>query len=69
MSALKAGDGACVAVSSADEVLVEKYLNDEIGFYDISDALERVLLKFGECRVESLDDVFALDEEVRKYLN
>ena len=60
------GEGAWVAVSCADDVLVKKYLNDEIGFYDISDALERVLLKFGECRVESLDDVFALDDEVGK---
>ncbi len=68
LNALKAGDGACVAVSSADEVLVQKYLNDEIGFYDISDTLEKVLLKFGECQIETLDDVFALDAEVRKYL-
>lgn len=69
LKALKYGKGACSAISSADEILVDKYLKDEIKFYDISDYLLKVLYKFQESRIDSVDDVFILDGEVKNYLN
>lgn len=68
LKALKSGQGACSAVSSADEFLVDKFLKDEIKFYDISDYLLKVLYKFENSRIDSVDDVFSLDKDVKEYL-
>ena len=68
LNALKCGQGACCAISSADEFLVDKYLRDEIKFYDISDNLQKVLYKFAESRIDCLSDAFEIDKQVKAYL-
>ncbi len=53
-----------VVINAANEVAIEKFINKEIGFMDIS----RTIIKaFDEFRDEpkSVDDVFALDKEIR----
>ena len=40
----------------------------KIKFYDISDYLLKVLYKFENSRIDSVDDVFSLDKDVKEYL-
>lgn len=54
-------------VNSANEVAIEKFINKEIGFMDISKTIIKAFEKFTELP-KSVDDVFALDSEVREYL-
>ncbi len=63
----KRGDGACIAVSAADEVLVDQYLKYKIKLTDIPTKLEKVLAKFEKVGDVKLDDVTRIDTEARKY--
>ena len=63
----KRGDGACIAVSAADEVLVDQYLKYKIKLTDIPTKLEKVLAKFEKIGDVKLDDVTRIDTEARKY--
>jgi 1-deoxy-D-xylulose-5-phosphate reductoisomerase len=56
-----------VVVNAANEVAIEKFINKEIGFMDISKTIIDTYEKFTELP-KSVDDVFAFDNEVRKYL-
>lgn len=61
------GQGACVILNAVNEVAVEAYLNDRIGYLDIARLVEKMLCRgvpsgFNEC---SLDDILALDEASR----
>lgn len=56
-----------VVVNAANEVAIERFINKEIGFMDISRTIIDAFEKFHEMP-KSVDDVFALDEEVRKRL-
>jgi len=54
-----------VIVNAANEVAIERFINKEIGFMDISKTIiEAYEQDF--CLPKNIDDVFALDEEVRK---
>lgn len=67
LQAAKAGEGACIALSAADEVLVEGFLNGAIRYNDIPNTLEKVLHKFRKVGDVELEDVFGIDAEARKY--
>jgi len=54
-------------VNAANEVAIEKFINKEIGFMDISKTIIEAFEKFSEIP-KSVDDVFALDAEVRNRL-
>lgn len=54
-----------VVVNAANEVAIEKFINKEIGFLDISKTIIKAFEKFTELPT-SIDDVFALDDEVRR---
>ncbi|HDH96932.1 MAG TPA: 1-deoxy-D-xylulose-5-phosphate reductoisomerase [Proteobacteria bacterium] len=64
--ALKSGDGACCALSAADEVAVEAFLNERIGFLDIAGILAEVLnrCRFGE--LTSTEEVLECDAWARR---
>ncbi len=62
------GNGTMTAISTADEILVEEYLENKIGFYDISKTLEKVLKKYKNLTAKSLEEIFCIDKEVRQYL-
>lgn len=67
MNAASSGEGACIAISSADEVLVDLYLKDKIKFSDFERVLEKVLAKFKKVGDVELDEVLSIDEQARKY--
>ncbi len=58
---------AGVVINAANEVAIERFIKKEIGFMDIS----RIIIEAYERYVDlprSVDDVFALDAEIRKAL-
>ena len=56
-----------VVVNAANEAAIEKFINREIGFMDISRSVIAAFDKFRDLP-KSVDDVFAIDEEVRRYV-
>ncbi len=67
IDAANSGEGACIAISAADEVLVEQYLKGRIKFTDIASILSKVLTKFGKVKKVELNDILGIDEQARKY--
>ncbi len=67
MRAAKAGEGACIAVSAADEVLVDAFLAGTIKFTDIAAVLDKVERKFAKTGDVALEDIIGIDAEARKY--
>lgn len=67
MQAAKAGEEACIAISAADEALVEEFLKGKIKFGEIHTALAKVLAKFSSRKEVELDEVLSIDESARKY--
>ncbi len=64
--ALKAGDGSPAVLNAANEVAVASFLSRKIGFLDIARVVEQTLERTSRVRVDSLDDVFELDEDARR---
>ena len=56
-----------VVVNAANEAAIEKFISKEIGFMDIAKIVIGAYEKF-DTLPKSADDVFALDEEVRRYI-
>ncbi len=63
----KKGEGACIAISAADEILVDEFLRHKIKLGDVPQKLEKVLAKFSSVGDVALDDVTRIDTEARKY--
>ena len=55
-----------VVINAANEVAIERFINKEISFMDISKTIINAYEKFTDLP-KSVDDVFALDKEVRKF--
>ncbi len=55
-----------VVVNAANEVAIERFIKKEIGFMDISRFIIDTYRKF-QNKPKSIDDIFLIDEEVRKY--
>ena len=55
-----------VVINAANEVAIEKFIAKEIGFMDISHTIINAYEKFRDAP-KSIDDVFLIDETVRKY--
>lgn len=66
MYALREGPAKLVALNASNEVLVNKYLRDEIKFLDISSGVKKVLDKIEPKKELSLDDIKKLDKKVRE---
>jgi len=56
-----------VVINAANEAAIEKFIRREIGFMDISRSIIGAFEKFDELP-QNVDDVFALDTEVRAYV-
>jgi 1-deoxy-D-xylulose-5-phosphate reductoisomerase len=66
--ALKAGQGACVALNAANEVAVAAFLERRLAYTQISQVIEDTLSwQAGQStrQLESLGDIIALDEQAR----
>ena len=57
-----------VVINAANEVAIEMFVNREIGFMDISKYILTAYEKFTHIP-SSVDDVFALDKEVRSFVH
>lgn len=64
--ALRAGQGATCVMNAANEIAVYAFLAQKIGFLDIARITEIILEKYGAPRVETMDDVLALDAQTRR---
>lgn len=67
--ALQAGGGTPTILNAANEIAVEAFLQRRIGFLDIADTVARVLEQLGTPKVDTLDDVIALDGSARRAAN
>ena len=56
-----------VVLNASNEVAVQKFLNSEIGFLEVSKMNLDAINKFNNVKVSNLDDIFTVDKEVRKY--
>jgi 1-deoxy-D-xylulose-5-phosphate reductoisomerase len=56
-----------VVLNAANEVAVSKFLNSQIGFLDISKITMNAIKKFNNVNPTSIDEIFQIDKEVRKY--
>jgi len=56
-----------VVVNAANEAAIERFINKEIGFMDISKHIMQAYEKFRDAP-KSLDDIFLIDKEVRNYV-
>jgi len=65
---LELGGNYPVILNAANEVAVQKFLNNEIRFTQIPEIIEQSLEKFGVSKEPGLDEIFELDFKVREYL-
>ena len=59
-------DAAPVVMNAANEIAVEKFLRDEIGFRDICRVSERAVEALGNMRVDSIESVLEADRAARE---
>ena len=64
--ALERGGGAAVVLNAANEIAVEAFLNERIGFCDISRLVEQVVGAIDTPAPRSVEEVVALDRESRE---
>lgn len=67
LDGLKYGGNACAIINAANEAAVEKYLTNQHGFYDIPALINRALDKFATHSINSIEEIIALDLEVKEY--
>lgn len=65
MDALHEGGSAPLALNAANEVAVEAFLKEKIGFMDISSVVKATLDKIDMKAPHSLSNVFEQDQEAR----
>jgi 1-deoxy-D-xylulose-5-phosphate reductoisomerase len=65
--ALKAGGTASTILNAANEVAVNAFLNDQIGFKGISDLIASALNKLAIENVNAVEQLVEVDQEVRQY--
>lgn len=66
--ALKLGGTYPTVLNSANEVLVNEFLDDKIGFYDIPYYIERSLQQHNNRNNPTLEDILEVDKETREFL-
>ncbi|MDR0879727.1 MAG: 1-deoxy-D-xylulose-5-phosphate reductoisomerase [Clostridioides sp.] len=65
---LKRGGTYCAALNSANEILVGKFLEDKIGFYDIPYYIEKVLENHMSIENPTVDDILEIDRWSREFV-
>jgi len=60
------GTAPCI-LNAANEILVSRFLSDEIGFYDIPRGIEKALSYFDVTPIESLDHILYVDDITRSF--
>lgn len=67
IEALRHGGASMAVINAANEIAVAKFLANQHGFYDIPRMIEAALSKFATNKVSNLDEILALDNEVRNF--
>ena len=67
--ALKEEKTYLTVLNASNEVLVEKFLKDQIGFYDIPYYIEKSLDAHNSIINPKLDDILEVDRWARSYIN
>ena len=62
------GNHPCI-LNAANEVAVEAFLHDRIGFLQISEVIENCLEKVSYLRAPNLEDLISTDKETRTKAN
>lgn len=57
-----------VIINASNEICVEAFLKEKIGFLDISKNVFKAVDKFGGLKLKSVEEVFEVDEKVRKFV-
>jgi len=65
--AFKMGGLYPAVLNAANDVCVEEYLKDKIGFFDIADVIEKVLQNYKTNEQMTVDGLFAVDKNVKEY--
>lgn len=58
-----------VVLNAANEVAVSKFLSGKIGFLDISKISLEAINRFNSLKASSIEDIFEIDKEVRRYFD
>lgn len=66
---LKLGGTYPTVLNAANEVLVNEFLDDKIGFYDIPYYIERSLEQHNNRSNPTLEDILEVDKETRRFLS
>lgn len=62
------GGNTCAVMNAANEVAVDAYLHNAIGFYDIPALVERAVEKLGGGSAATLDQILEADAETRRFV-
>jgi 1-deoxy-D-xylulose-5-phosphate reductoisomerase len=63
---LEAGDNAAVVFNAANEIAVDAFLNERIGFLQIPSVVSSALERCERGKIDSLDDVLEFDRMTRE---
>ena len=66
MESLRAGGIIPTVMNAANEILVDAYLKDRIGFYDISDCIQHTVAQFRNIQKPDIDTILRVDYETRQ---
>ncbi|WP_199609291.1 1-deoxy-D-xylulose-5-phosphate reductoisomerase [Flocculibacter collagenilyticus] len=69
IEACNQGQGATTVLNAANEIAVEAFLNNQLGFTDIATVVKHSMTAIGSPRAESIDDVLAIDNAARVVAN
>jgi 1-deoxy-D-xylulose-5-phosphate reductoisomerase len=58
-------DNLGVVLNAANEIGVDRFLKGQIGFLDIAKLSFKMLDKFNNIKINSINDLFKLDQEIR----
>ncbi|MGV3706523.1 MAG: 1-deoxy-D-xylulose-5-phosphate reductoisomerase [Arcticibacter sp.] len=62
----KGGNTPCV-LNAANEIVVQAFLNDQLGFLEMSDVIEKCMNEVSYIRDANLEDFIETDKETRKF--
>lgn len=62
---LERGQYACLALNAANEVAVENFLAQKIGFLDILKIVGHILTTLSPCSLDEMDDIYTWDSHIR----
>ncbi len=69
INAVETSRSHVVAFNSADEILVKAFIDEKIGFTQITDILDDILNKITPQKLESIEDIIDFDTEIKSITN